>query len=93
MFEDGNLSIFVGKCTKFWLKKKNSPEEPGRVQPGGEDEHHDVIYKNKKNKNFFFLSQYSWNYYAFVKFGFIGTIIIISALYGIIFYLIPIMLS
>ena len=54
MFEDGNLSIFVGKCTKFWLKKKNSPEEPGRVQPGGEDEHHDVIYKNKKNKNFFF---------------------------------------
>ena len=54
MFEDGNLSIFVGKCTKFWLKKKNSPEEPGRVQPDGEDEHHDVIYKNKKNKNFFF---------------------------------------
>ena len=49
--------------------------------------------KQKKKKNLFFgwLSWYSWNYYAFVKFGFIGTIIIV--LYGIIFYLISIMLS
>ena len=39
MFEDGNLSVFVGKCTKFWPKKKNSSlEEPSRVQPGGEYE-------------------------------------------------------
>ena len=38
MFEDGNPSVFRHKMHKILAEKTNSPEELGRVQPGGEDE-------------------------------------------------------
>ena len=83
--------MFSLKNAQNFGRKKKSLEEPDHVKPDGEDEQ--CIMTSSWCHKTFFLSWYSWNYYAFVKFGFIGTIIIIIVLYDTIFYLIPIMLS